>query len=79
MGKGRTGETWFWVLNSGKLIYFATHPEYDAKEMFGSIKRNDIYVRYWGSKRIKQYMRRDNENCGRDGSLCLFFLENICE
>ena len=33
------------------------HPEYDAKEMFEALKANDIYVRYWGSKRIKQYMR----------------------
>ena len=33
------------------------HPEYDAKEMFEALKKEDIYVRFWGSERIEQYMR----------------------
>ena len=36
---------------------FATHPDYDAKELFEALKKNDIYVRFWGSKRIEQYLR----------------------
>ena len=29
----------------------------DAKELFEALKENDIYVRFWGSERIEQYMR----------------------
>ena len=29
----------------------------DAKEMFEALKKEDIYVRFWGSERIEQYMR----------------------
>lgn len=47
----------FKCLESQANFIFAMHPEYDAKEMFEALKANDIYVRYWGSKRIKQYMR----------------------
>ena len=36
---------------------FATHPEYDAREIFEALKKNDIYVRFWGSERIEQYLR----------------------
>ena len=36
---------------------FAKHPEYDAKELFEALKAHDIYVRFWGSERIEQYMR----------------------
>lgn len=41
---------------SGNFI-FVSHPEYDAKEMFEAMKANGIYVRFWGSERIEQYMR----------------------
>ena len=47
----------FKCLESQANFIFAMHPEYDAKEMFEALKANDIYVRYWGSKRIEQYMR----------------------
>ena len=33
------------------------HPEYDAKKLFEELKANGIYVRYWGTARIEQYMR----------------------
>ena len=33
------------------------HPEYDARELFEALKQRDIYVRYWGSRRIEQYLR----------------------
>lgn len=36
---------------------FVSHPEYDANELFGALKANDIYVRHWGSERIEQYLR----------------------
>ena len=47
----------FSCLDSKSNFIFATHPEYDAKELFEALKQNNIYVRYWGSKRIEQYMR----------------------
>ena len=36
---------------------FVTHPDFDAKEIFEALKEEGIYVRYWGSKRIEQYLR----------------------
>lgn len=47
----------FECLDSKANFIFAKHPEYDAKELFEALKENDIYVRFWGSKRIEQYMR----------------------
>lgn len=36
---------------------FVKHPDYDAKELFEALKEKDIFVRFWGSKRIEQYLR----------------------
>ncbi len=36
---------------------FATHPEYEAKQLFEALKEADIYVRYFDSPRIKDYLR----------------------
>lgn len=36
---------------------FARHPKYDARELFEALKKENIYVRYWGSRRIEQYLR----------------------
>lgn len=47
----------FECMDSAANFIFAKHPEYDAKELFTALKENDIYVRFWGSKRIEQYMR----------------------
>ena len=47
----------FECLDSAANFIFAKHLEYDAKELFMALKENDIYVRFWGSKRIEQYMR----------------------
>ena len=47
----------FTYLDSGSNFIFAKHPEYDAKELFEALKAHDIYVRFWGSERIEQYMR----------------------
>lgn len=41
---------------SGNFI-FVSHPEYDAKKIFEALKAENIYVRYWNSPRIDQYMR----------------------
>ncbi len=35
----------------------ATHPEHNAKSMFEALKEADIYVRYFSSERIKDYLR----------------------
>ena len=50
-------ELGFKCLDSQANFIFVMHPEYDAKEMFESLKKEDIYVRFWGSERIEQYMR----------------------
>ena len=36
---------------------FGTHPERDAKTLFEALKEKDVYVRYFGSRRIDQYLR----------------------
>lgn len=47
----------FSCLDSKANFIFATHPEYDARELFETLKDNGIYVRYWGGGRISQYLR----------------------
>ena len=47
----------FRCLDSKANFLFAMHPEYDAKELFESLKKNGIYVRHFGSERIEQYLR----------------------
>ena len=36
---------------------FVSHPAYDARELFEALREEGIYVRYWGGRRISQYMR----------------------
>ena len=36
---------------------FAKHPEFDAKELFEALKKENIYVRFLGGSRIKDYLR----------------------
>lgn len=36
---------------------FVKHPEYSAREMFAALKEEGIFVRFWGSARIEEYMR----------------------
>ena len=55
--KGRFEELGFRCLDSRANFVFVTHPKYDAKELFEALKENGIYVRYWGSERIEQYLR----------------------
>lgn len=55
--KVELGKLGFRFPDSGANFIFATHPDHDAKELFEALKANDIYVRYWGSERIEQYLR----------------------
>ena len=55
--KKRLAGLGFSCLDSSANFIFAMHPEFDAKKMFEALKENGIYVRYWGSERIEQYMR----------------------
>lgn len=55
--KGELAKLGFSFTDSKANFIFATHPKYDAKELFEAMKANGIYVRYWGSERIQQYMR----------------------
>ena len=55
--KDRLARLGFICLDSSANFIFAMHPDYDAKELFEEMKANGIYVRYWGSERIEQYMR----------------------
>ncbi|MEG0108206.1 MAG: aminotransferase class I/II-fold pyridoxal phosphate-dependent enzyme, partial [Lachnospiraceae bacterium] len=36
---------------------FATHPQFEGKELFLALKSAGIYVRYWDAERINQYLR----------------------
>ncbi len=55
--KERFEKLGFRCLDSCANFIFATHPEYDAKKLFEALKKSGIYVRYWGSRRIEQYLR----------------------
>ncbi len=50
-------ELGFTCTDSGANFLFVTHPEQDARELFEALKEAGIYVRYWGSRRIEQYLR----------------------
>lgn len=47
----------FQFTDSKANFIFATHPEYDACELFESMKAEGIYVRFFKSPRIEQYIR----------------------
>lgn len=55
--KEQLKELGFSFPDSKTNFIFATHPEYDAKEMFEAMKKEDIYVRHWNSERIRDYLR----------------------
>lgn len=54
---GQFRELGFTCLDSRANFVFVTHPGYDAGELFEELKAAGIYVRYWGSERIEQYLR----------------------
>ena len=47
----------FQSLDSRANFLFITHPEYEAKELYNALKKEDIYVRYFDAPRISQYLR----------------------
>ena len=47
----------FTCLDSEANFIFATHPQYDAGELFKALKEKGIYVRHWDAERISQYLR----------------------
>lgn len=55
--KGEFAKLGFEFPDSKANFIFVKHPKYDAKELFEALKEHDIYVRYWGSERIEQYLR----------------------
>lgn len=55
--KEELSELGFSCLDSRANFIFATHPGYDAGELFETLKESGIYVRYWKAPRISQYLR----------------------
>ena len=55
--KGEFAKLGFEFPDSKANFIFVKHPKYDAKELFEALKAHDIYVRFWGSERIEQYLR----------------------
>lgn len=55
--KGELERLGFSCLDSKANFIFVTHPKYGAKELFEALKFGGIYVRYWGSERIEEYLR----------------------
>lgn len=47
----------FTFTDSQTNFIFAKHPDHDAGELFEAMKQNGIYVRFWKSERIDQYLR----------------------
>lgn len=47
----------FCFRDSSSNFIFVTHPKYDAVELFEALRKQDIYVRHFGSDRIKDYLR----------------------
>ncbi|MDO4474047.1 MAG: histidinol-phosphate transaminase [Eubacteriales bacterium] len=55
--KDQFRELGFEFPDSRANFIFVTHPDHDAKELFEALKKANIYVRFWGSERIEQYLR----------------------
>ncbi len=47
----------FTCLDSRANFLFVTHPEHPAGDLFEALKADGIYVRYWDSPRINDYLR----------------------
>ena len=47
----------FELTDSRANFLFVRHPKYNGKDLFGFLKKQKIYVRFWGSKRIEDYLR----------------------
>ncbi|MFI3177581.1 MAG: histidinol-phosphate transaminase [Eubacteriales bacterium] len=51
------GELGFTFPKSYGNFIFATHPRYQAKELYEALRREHIYVRYFNKERIDNYLR----------------------
>jgi len=55
--KKELSELGFLFGDSKTNFIFATHPEYDAKELFSYLRNHNIIVRYFNKPRIDNYLR----------------------
>lgn len=55
--KEQLSELGFHYTGADGNFIFVTHPVCDAKQLFEALKKEGIYVRFWGSERIEQYLR----------------------
>lgn len=55
--KSRLSGLGFHLLDSRANFLFASHPDYQARELYEALKKEDIYVRYFDAPRIDQYLR----------------------
>lgn len=55
--KGEFQKLGFIFTDSKANFLFVRHPEYDACSLFEGLKKEGIYVRYWGHERIREYLR----------------------
>ena len=55
--KEQLAELGFSFPDSQSNFIFATHSKYMAKDLFEALKKADIYVRFLGGERIKNYLR----------------------
>lgn len=55
--KGELADLGFLFPDAKANFIFATHPKYSAREMYLALKKADIYVRYWDTERIREYLR----------------------
>lgn len=47
----------FELTDSRANFLFVRHPKHSGKDLFEFLKKQKIYVRFWGSKRIEDYLR----------------------
>lgn len=63
-------ERGFQVLPSAANFVFITHPELAAKEIYNSLRRKQIFIRYFGKQPIENYVRI---SMGTDEEMKRFF------
>lgn len=55
--KKKLGELGFVFTDSKSNFIFASHPKYEARELFEALKKENIFVRYFNLPRIDNYLR----------------------
>lgn len=69
-GKERLKSMGFEFTESIANFLFVRHPQIDAKDLFQALKEREIYVRYFPSPRIDQYLRI---SIGTDGEMEILY------